>query len=160
MITIARKELTIEQRKKIISFHEKGLGYGKIASKTNFKEGTIGKIIQRWKRTGSVANKPRRGVTRKTTHRIDCCILNNIKGNCGISAPKIASEVKQQFSVLVLPQTIGNRLRDNGFKGLIARKKLFKSKSNMEKRLKWAKDHIGWSINNWKKSHLERLEQI
>lgn len=144
------KELSIDMRKLILSLHKDGLGYIKIASKTKISINTVAKVIQRWKKSGTVATKPKPGAPRKTTDRIDQRILNNIKRDRGASATKIAADVAQQFSVSVTPQTIRNRLRENGFKAKAARKKPFISKKNMQKRLKWAKEHSTWTLNDWK----------
>ncbi|OXA56016.1 Transposable element Tc1 transposase [Folsomia candida] len=145
------KELSLEQRGKIISLHQKGLRYIKISQKTKFKVPAIQRIIQKWKSTGSVANKRRTGRKRKTTPRIDRQILKKINSNRFLSAPKIVEEIQSQHGVSISNQTVRNRIKEQGYKGAVARKKPFISKRNQLKRLQWAKDHAAWTTDDWKR---------
>lgn len=145
------RELSMEERNKIISLHQKSLGYKKIHKKTKIGVSTVAYIIKKWKATGSVVNRSRRGPRRKTTRRVDRHILRRVLPNRGLSAPKITAEVEDLFGVSVSPQTIRNRLHEEGYNGRVARKKPFISKRNMKRRLDWARTHSSWTVDDWKR---------
>lgn len=151
IVNMKKRELTIEERQKIVTLHKMGLGYKKIYQKTNCKLCTIQKIIQKWKKSGTVANKLRKGGPRKTSSRIDREIIKKITAKRSLSAPKIAGQLHEQFGVSIHPQTVRNRIHDAGFKARVARKKPFISKKNEAARLKWAKEHSTWTIDDWKR---------
>ena len=57
------------QKQLVIQYFTNGFIMRKIAEKLKMKKSTVNDIIQRYKRTGSVENKPRRGRKRKLTNR-------------------------------------------------------------------------------------------
>lgn len=87
----------------------------------------------------------------KTSSRIDRAIVRKAEQDRGLSAPKIAKQVESEFSIHVTPQTIRNRLHLQGLKGRVAIKKPWLSAKNIKKRLKWARDHITWTVDDWRK---------
>ncbi|OXA46682.1 Transposable element Tcb2 transposase [Folsomia candida] len=93
-------ELSLEQRGKIISLHQKGLGYIKIFQNSKFMVPATQRIIQKWISTGSVANKRRTG------------------------------QIQSQHGVSISNQTVRNLIKEKGYKGAVARKKPFISKRN------------------------------
>ena len=142
---MTKKEVSLDARKTIIFYHENGLDYIKIAFKMKIPSLAIGNIVRKWKKTGFVANSSGRGRKRKTTPRVERKIVQKILGNRALSAPKIAAGRSQQFSVSLYSQIIRNRIREQGFKGRIALNKPLISARKKAKRLRWAKDHSGWT---------------
>ena len=57
------------QKQLVIQYFTNGVRMRKIAEKLKMKKSTVNDIIQHYKRTGSVENKPGTGRTRKHTNR-------------------------------------------------------------------------------------------
>lgn len=145
-----QREIITELRQLIVKYHNMGLGYKKISKRLLIPRSTVASIVQKYKKTGNIANKKGQGRKKKTTERIDRAIVRKILANRRQSAVKIAYEIQNEFNVNLHPQTIRNRINSKGYSGRIAVKKPFISAKNKRIRLQWAKDKINWSLDQWK----------
>lgn len=146
-----QREIGTELRQLIVKYHNMGLGYKRISKRLYIPRTTVASIVQKYKKTGNLANKKGQGRKRKTTERIDRAIVRKILANRKQSAVKIAYEIENEFNVKLHPQTIRNRIKSMGYHGKIAVKKPFISAKNKQIRLRWARDKINWSIDQWKR---------
>lgn len=146
-----KAELSIEKRKKVISLHQEHLTFGKIGKQLKIPKGTVQRIVEKWRTTGSVANRQGQGRKRSTTPREDAAIVRKVTINPRLSAPKIAKDVQIDLGINVHPQTIRRRLKSAGLSGEIAKRKPWISEKNRKKRLAWARDKVEWSVADWKK---------
>ena len=73
--------------------------------------------------------------------------LKNRKKN----SSKFAAEFSEQETQKLSPITIRRRLHEFGFRGYKARKKPLLSRRNIERRLKFAKNHKNWTAEDWTK---------
>lgn len=144
-------QISLSVRKLIIEHHGSGKSYRQIADMVRLSKDTIAKIVQKYKRSGSYIPAKRSGRPSKTTSRIDRAIVSRVDQERGLSAPKVAKQLESEFSINVTPQTVRNRLHKQGLKGRVALKKPWLSAKNVKKRLKWAEEHITWTIDDWKK---------
>lgn len=144
------KEIPISVRELIITHHKSGYGYKKIAGMVNLSKNTVATIVKKYKKLGTVQHQQGQGRKKKTTPRIDKAIIRKVLNNRRLSAPKIAAQLQNEFNVTVHPQTVRNRIKKEGFAGLVAVKKPWLSNKNIKLRLKWAKKHATWSIEDWK----------
>ena len=64
---------------------------------------------------------------------------------------KIRNELKNQTGVEVSTKTIQRRLREKGIEWRKKSKKPYVSEKNWIARLKFAREHAGWSIEQWKR---------
>ncbi len=79
------KELSEDLKKIIVTLHKDGIGYTKIAKTLKLSCSTVAKTIQRFNRTGSTQNRPK-----KLTHQMtpddefkDKCVLPSVKHGGG-----------------------------------------------------------------------------
>ncbi len=86
------KELSEDLNKRIVALHKDGVGYKKIAKTLKQSCSTVAKTIQRFNRTGSTQNRPRRGRPKKLSARDQRHIM--CLGNRRMSAASIAAEVE------------------------------------------------------------------
>ena len=75
---------------------------------------------------------------RKTTSAIDRNIIINVKKNRFVSAAKLAFKVQEDHNIKVTPQTIRNRIREQGYRGKVVRKKPFLTAKQMKRRFEFA----------------------
>ena len=92
-----------------------------------------------------------RGRKRKTTSAIDHNIIINVKKNRFVSAAKLALKVQEDHNITVTPQTIRNRIREQGYRGRVVRKKPFLTSKQMKRPLEFAKKYEKMPISYWKK---------
>ncbi|XP_065363321.1 uncharacterized protein LOC135956697 [Calliphora vicina] len=76
-------------------------------------------------------------------------IVRKIRQNPKLSAPKLATEVKNELNKTCSAETIRRVLRKHDFNGRVARKKPFINKKNQAARLKFAKEHINKDSSFW-----------
>lgn len=145
------RELSMEERNKIIKLHEKGIKPFIIVEKTHFKKSTVRNVIKKWTTTGSVANRQRRGRPRATTTREDRKIVQLAQGDRRITLDKLTKSAQNDHKIIVSRGTIKRRLHEVNLRGRRARKKPLLSKNNIARRLKWAKDHAAWTTKDWGK---------
>ncbi len=88
------KELSEDLKKRIVALHKDGVGYKKIAKTLKLSCCTVVKAIQRFNRTGSTQNRPRRGRPKKSSARAQHHIQRLCLGNWRMSAASIAAKVK------------------------------------------------------------------
>ncbi len=75
------KELSEEQKKRIVALHKDGVGYEKIAKTLKLSCSTAAKTIQRFNRTGSTQNRPHHGRLKKLSARAQHHIQRLCLGN-------------------------------------------------------------------------------
>ena len=55
------KRISINLRERVVKYHGKGLEYKKIADKLNMKKVTVEKLLQKFKKYGTVKDLPHKG---------------------------------------------------------------------------------------------------
>ena len=94
-----------------------------IAKKGFLSKGTVQRIVEKFKLTGSVENRSGRGRKRKTTVREDRIIRRKIVFCRRKAAEDVVKEFEMETSKQVSTETIRNRMREAGYRGRMARKK-------------------------------------
>jgi transposase len=109
-------------------------------------------IYRKWKRfreEGTLAVKKSPGRPKKTTPREDTRIIREVKKDPFSTCKDIASNIGRPD---VSSSTIRRRLiHVGGFKCRNAAKKPFLREVNRIKRLHWARDHLNWTPQQWRK---------
>ena len=145
------RELSQVEKERVISYHQDGFTLRKIGEKLKMPFATVQYIVNKWKKTGSIRNRSGRGRVAKTTYKQDRAILRKAKMDPRISAKAIALELQKEHGVVVSTSTIKRRLNSGGLCGKVAKKKPWISEKNKRKRLQWAREKVGWSLEDWKK---------
>lgn len=143
--------LSIEERSRAVGMKEGGLSTKEIARRLECTPKAVRKILKKYDSEGTVQDLKGRGRKKKTTPREDRTLkfesLSNRKASAKALALKRApSFVKNNISV----STVKNRLREAGLNGRVARKKPLLAKKNIKARYEWAKDHLNWTVDDWK----------
>lgn len=112
----------------------KGFHGGQIGEKFEIPMSTVQHIVDKWENTDAVVNRHRQGRKRHTTSRQDTAIVRKVRMNPGLSAQKIASQVKSGFGINLHPSTIQRRPKSVELSGEIAKKKTWFPEKNRKKR--------------------------
>lgn len=142
-------ETSVEERNIIIRLYQQGNSLREIGSTVSRSHSTIQYIINKYKKTGSVANQHRSGRPTKVSERDKRFILNQIKKDPFETSAKVAEKLKEATGTEVTPRTVRNKLHEAGLKSRIARRKPLLSKVNINKRLQFAKQHINKPKEFW-----------
>ncbi len=117
------KQLSEDLKKSIVALNKVGDGYKKIAKTLKLSCSTVAKTKQRFNRTGSTQNRPRRGRPKKLSARVQRHIQRLGLGNRSMSAASIYAEVEGVGGQSVSAQTIRRTLHQIGLHGCRPRRK-------------------------------------
>uniref|UniRef100_A0A915ED75 Transposase Tc1-like domain-containing protein n=1 Tax=Ditylenchus dipsaci TaxID=166011 RepID=A0A915ED75_9BILA len=104
-------------------------------------------VIRKYKRQKSPNVHKKDGRNRKTSARQDRMIARKSREDPNLTAPEIRTQLKLDD---ITVRTVQNRLMEVGLFGRRPAEKPFISPKNVKERLKFAKDHQNWSVNDWK----------
>lgn len=119
----------------------------KIAKKLKISLGAVTRTVDRKAKTGTNKTATRSGAPRKTTKRENRFIVTHSKRNRKLTAREIAAELNRIRVESVSSRTVARRLCDASFRGRVAVRKPLLREVNVTKRLKWAKEHKNWTVD-------------
>ncbi|GFR01490.1 HTH_Tnp_Tc3_2 domain-containing protein [Trichonephila clavata] len=117
-----RKETTIEERKLVIKLSNEGKFLRNIAKVVGQSVNCIQKILQKFKKTGMLANTEGRGRKKIMNSITERRVIHQVKIDPKISAPKIAVSTSNTLGRSVSAETVRRVLRKAGYKGRVAQK--------------------------------------
>jgi transposase len=153
---VAKKERISEisegKRGEVVGMKKMGCTWREIEGKSDYSYSGIRKIWRKYKKTGSVKDLHRSGRPRKTNKREDRHMELTVARNPKINAKYMAKRLVPGFCQKAVSRwTVGRRLREFGFGAHVAGKKPLLSEANICKRLSWAKAHVDWTVEDWKR---------
>lgn len=122
------KRTTIEQRELVLHHYRNGISRRKIAEIVDIPDGTVKAIIHRFVFENRVENKGRNAPNKIFSASDERYIVQKVKQNPKLSAPKLASEMENMVGKSCSAETIRRILRNNDLHGRVARKKPFINK--------------------------------
>lgn len=143
---MSRKVYSNDLKLQIVKMHEKGEAQSVISTRFDINKSVVSRIIKRYRETDTIVGPVRSGRPRKTTGREDNLITRHCQSNPFLSATKIKAELGLQIS----SRTIQRRLVE---KRLYSRRPAIKpllSKKQRINRLKFAREHLNWTVQKWK----------
>lgn len=146
-----RRELTIDERKKIIELRESGTYFRAIARIIGCGVSTAFDTVSRFAESNSYCNRPGRGRFSVVSERDKRYIASLSRRN----RRKTATQLTQEFNIgrknPVSKSTIRKILQNYGMNGRIGCKKPLLRKVNIAKRLMFAQKHVMWTKAQWSK---------
>ncbi len=143
------KELSEDLRIRIVALHKDGRGYKKFGNTLKLSYSTVASVIQRFSKTGSTRNRPRKGRSKKLS---PCAVRQMQKlasKNRRMSAASIALEVAEVEGQLVSAQTIRHKLQQVGLHGRRPRRKPLLKLAHKKACKQFAEDNLAKSMNYW-----------
>ncbi|GFQ86219.1 HTH_Tnp_Tc3_2 domain-containing protein [Trichonephila clavata] len=118
-----RKETMIEEIKLAIKLSNEGKSLRNIAKVVGRSVNCIQQILQKFKKTGMLANTEGRGRNKIMNSITERRVIHQVKIDPKISAPKIAASTSNTLGRSVSAETVRRVLRKAGYNGRVARKK-------------------------------------
>lgn len=114
-------------------------------------QSTVSEVLKRNRLRGGVFTRHSSGRPRSTSHVVDRNIVRASRTNPRLSAVDISKDLSQGSGSMVASWTVRRRLRAAGLNARRPAQKPMVSKKNRAIRLKWAKEHLNWTSDQWKK---------
>lgn len=128
-----------------------GSTFVQIGKEFELNEDTVRKIWNRWQETGTCENASKSGrptkLDKHDIRRLKTYMTDN-KESRREPLSEIVVNCNLEVSTKTLKRTIDEHI---GLGRRIARKKCFLTKKQKEARLKFAKEHVNWTIEDWKR---------
>ena len=112
-----------------------------------YSDRCIRNLKKKIEETGSYARRRGGGRPRCTTPAKDLAIRLNVKR----ANRKSAVEIKKELGLECHVTTVRSRIREDGTKSFIVKRKPFISKKNQKARVAWCKAHAHWTEADWEK---------
>jgi transposase len=110
---------------------------------------TVMRIYRKWETFGNVKRKKSSGRPRKTNARDDRAIVNEVRKNRSISGKEVMGELGASG---ISERTVRRRIVElTGWKSYWKTRKPYISDVNKVKRVAWAKEHVNWTTDQWRK---------
>ncbi len=148
-MTKTQKRLTSIEKGRIMQMNIDGKPTNYIMHKLNRPRSTINDFIARMKAGGNIDRIDSGGRKRKTTPREDNLIVREVKKCRRVSCASIRENLGlHNISI----STIQRRIKESGkFISTWTKKKPFVSDKNRAIRVKWCKEHLEWTTDEWRK---------
>lgn len=145
-----KKEISIEKRAQVIILKKAGKTQREIAALVGISQKGVFSTLKRYTETGSNVDKNRSGRPRKTNKHDDRRIGAISENDRFKTAPDITAEINRTLPNPISVTTVKDRLKNKGLVGRVAAKKPLLRAVNKQKRLKFAKEHENWTMEQWK----------
>ncbi|GFS92570.1 uncharacterized protein TNCV_1160291 [Trichonephila clavipes] len=113
----SRRETTESERLLVVKWSKEGKSLREIASLIGVTHGCVQKILQKYKKTGSVANIPGRGRKEILSTTAKRKIIHSVKKIPRVSASKLALSMSSKIREKISDETIRRTLHQYWFHG-------------------------------------------
>lgn len=144
-----QRGLSSEKKGQIIGLLQAGITGAAVGTQCNTSKSAVSRLKRKYDETGSTDRLAGSGRPRKTTARQDRAIVREARIHHEITG----GEVKENLSLNdVSERTVRRRISEcSDLKSYWKTKKPFISEKNRKLRVRWAKDHVEWTEEQWGK---------
>ena len=148
---MARRKLSIATRWQVVGMANTGLSCRRIAVHFGVNHTVIIRLVQRYRQTGSVEDRPRAGRPRKTTPRED----RNLSRQARLKPFSSADQLRRLWSIggRVSVRTVIRRLHSFRLRARRPIKRPELTLRHRKTRLQWARNHRRWTLRSWRRIH-------
>ncbi|CAD6199138.1 unnamed protein product [Caenorhabditis auriculariae] len=146
-----KKDLTDNDKRAIVVSRQNGLTMMTLAGMFGVTEACISQFLKRQKAQDGSTKSQRTGRPRVTDLNDDRNILKTSRTNPRLTALAIRREVFLNSPTPPSVSTVKRRLNAAGIMGRRPVKKPLISEKNRAARVKWAKEHLNWTRQDWNK---------
>ena len=139
--------ISLQNRCKIIQFYLLNKTIFFIQKRLKINKSTIWKIIEKWKRNGTVENAKKPGRVRKSDKLTERTIIKTSRGNPFLNSTQIAREVSPFLKIS--SSLVRKILIRHGLRARISIKKPFITSLNVQKRKNWCRQMVGLGDGFW-----------
>ena len=131
--------------------HNGGFRHRRVADHFRVNHSIIVRLLQRFRQTGNVTDRPRAGSPRKTTPREDRFISRRARQRPFSTAGALRGNLA--FGGHISTRTLIRRLHHQGMRARRPIKRPQLTLRHRHARFDWSHDHLGWTIRTWRRVH-------
>lgn len=143
---MARDSLGVGLRKLIFDDFAKGMKQTEIRKKYKLEKSKVSRLFKKFKTSSTLMVNHKGGRPRSTSSREDSLITRAVRKD----PFKSSVRVKEELNLSVSDRTVRSRMMEAGLLSRRPAKKPLISTKNRMKRLCFAKEHVHWTVANWK----------
>jgi transposase len=144
---MVRRKLTIPERWQAVGMNNGGFSHRRVADHFRVNHSIIVRLMQRFRQTRNVTDRPRAGRPRKTTQREDRLISRQTFRTAGTLHCNLA------LGGYISTRTVIRRLHHQGMRAQRPIKLPQLTLRHRHVRFDWSHDHLGWTIRTWRRVH-------
>jgi transposase len=148
---MVRRKLTIPERWQAVGMHNGGLSHIRVADHFRVNHAIIVRLMQRFRQTGYVTDRPRAGRPRKTTPIEDRLISRRARQRPFSRAGALRGNLA--FGDHISTRRVIRRLHHQGMRARRPIKRPQLTLCHRHARFDWSHDHLGWTIRTWRRIH-------
>jgi transposase len=137
-------KIKIPERWQAVGMHNGGFSHRRVADHFRVNHSIIVRLMQRFRQTGNVTDRPRAGRPRKTTPREDRLISKRAWQRPFSTAGALRGNLA--FGGHISTRTVIRRLHHQGMRAQRPMKRLQLTLRHRHARFDWSHDHLGWTI--------------
>ena len=147
-----RKQLSDDIKKVIVEMRESGHKLQQIASTLGIPRGTVSDVIVRFRRRGTVENKPQTGRRRLLDERSRRVLVRQVRSDRKTPLNDATTRFNEHREGQVSKRTVQRALYQEGYNRRVVKKKVRVREVNRKKRVKWARENLHWTVRGqWDK---------
>jgi predicted DNA-binding protein (UPF0251 family) len=141
-------KISIENRHCVVVLHEEGYTQQEIATRLHMNQSSVSRLLKKHCESDSLRDKARSGRPRVTSSRDDHMIRRHVIKDPFVSSQSIRHNLPQPAPSA---RTIRRRLQgENHLRCFKPARKPLLTRQQVEKRMKFCKEHENWTIEKWK----------
>ena len=148
---MVRRKLTIPAKWQAIGMHNGGFSHRRVADDFSVNHSIIVRLMQRFRQTGNVTDRPRAGRHRKTTSREDRLIFRRARQRPFSTAG--ARRGNLAYRGHISTRTVIRRFHHQGMGARRPKKRPQLTVRHRHARFDWSHDHLEWTIRTWRRVH-------
>ena len=148
---MVRRKLTIPERWQAVGMHNGGLSHRRVADHFRVNHSIIVRLMQRFRQTRNVTDRPRAGIPRKTTPREDRLISRRERQRPSSTTGVLRGNLA--FGGHISTRTVIRRLHHQGMRARRPIKRPQLTLRHRHARFDLSHDHLGWTIRTWRRVH-------
>ena len=142
------KSISANDKNKVILHLEQGRSTRKIEALTGVSRSTINRVSAK-ESLGRIVKQKGRPPKLTQRDKLYCVRQMTIGGK--ETAVQTRKALEEEVRVSVSTNTVRRGLRDSGLGAIVKPKKPHLSSKNVKERLAWAKAHVDWTIDDWRR---------
>jgi transposase len=139
------KHLDSPRKNRFIGALQAGLNVTQAAKENDIRLTTAKNLAEKFRETGSTHHQPGSGRPTKATSRVQRSITKEAKKD----RRKPLADIGRSVTPIVSASTVRRVLADRGMHHRKARAVIFLTREQKQKRLKWAKQHVDWDMEDF-----------
>jgi transposase len=148
---MVRRKLTIPERWQAVGTHNGGFSHRRVADHFRVNHSIIVRLMQRFRQTGNVTDRPRASRPRKTTPREDRLISRRARQRPFSTTGELRGILA--FGGHISTRTVIRCLHHQGMRARRPIKRPQLTLRHRHARFDWSHDHLGLTIRAWRRVH-------